>query len=799
MSKTRIDRVGVIGAGVMGSGIAAHLASCGFDVLLVDIVPRDATPAVDVDHPGHDHIHHERNAIARKGLEGALKAKPALFQRKADAVRVSIGNLEDDLADLGSCDWIVEAVIERLDIKQKVFAQLDAHRQPHTIISSNTSGIPLAAMVQGRSEGFRKHFVITHFFNPVRYMKLLEIVSGPETDPEVTAKMEAFCRDSLGKGVVFARDTINFIANRIGVHGMMVALNEWLAGGYRIEDVDQICGEAMARPKSAVFRTADVVGLDTFGHVARNCFDNLQDDEAHAVFELPAVLQKMIDTGRIGSKAPDRAGFYKKVGRDILALNPETFEYEPQNKTRYESVKAAKRTSDLRERVKTLVLHEDAGGQYAWKVLSSSIVYAANRLGEIAGDVVSIDRGMRWGFSWQLGPFEIWDAIGVQTVVDKLQAEGRAVPDVVTKMLAAGQTSFYAGSPGDLRGLTESGDMAPASKLPGIHIADVAATTEAVKKNNSAHLLDLGDGVLCLRFVSKMNALDADILHMGEYALELCDAGKYNSIVIANDGAAFSVGANLLFIAMLAQSGDFKQLESAVATFQGFAQSLKYAKVPVVSAPHGMTLGGGCEIAIHASRMQAHAETYMGLVEVGVGLIPGAGGCKEMTVRALAGIDAKSTIDRIPLLQKSFEAIALAQVATGAGHMKDMGFLRDIDGWSVDGDRRVGDAKKVALRLVEDGYRPPLPPDNLVLPGADGMAVFELALQSFKWGGYASEHDVVVGRQVAKVLCGGEAGGTLTEARLLDIEREGFLHLCGLEKTQERIKHMLTTGKPLRN
>jgi 3-hydroxyacyl-CoA dehydrogenase len=799
MSNSRIDRVGVIGAGVMGSGIAAHLASCGYEVLLVDIVARDAAAAVAEHDAGYEHIRDERNGIAQRGLAGALKAKPALFQRPADAARVSVGNLEDDLADLGACDWIVEAVIERLDIKQSVFAKLDAHRKPDTIISSNTSGIPLAAMVEGRSEGFRKHFVITHFFNPVRYMKLLEIVSGPETDPAVTARMEAFCRDGLGKGVVFARDTINFIANRIGVHGMMVALNEWLAGGYRIEDVDQICGEAMARPKSAVFRTADVVGLDTFGHVARNCYDNLHDDEEHAVFELPAVLQRMIDGGQIGSKGKDKAGFYRKVGKQIMVLNPETLDYEPQEKTKFASVRAAKKTADLRERVKVLVEHEDRGGQYAWKVLSSSIVYAANRLGEIAGDVVSVDRAMRWGFSWQLGPFEIWDGIGVQNVVDRLQAEGRAIPKAVTDLLASGRTSFYGGEPGKLSGWTESGSMAAAPALPGIHIADVAATSAPIKKNNSAHLLDLGDGVLCLRFVSKMNALDAEILKLGEHALALCDAGTYKAIVIANDGVNFSVGANLLFIAMLAQAGDFKQLESAVATFQGFAQSLKYSKAPVVCAPHGMTLGGGCELAIHSSRMQAAAETYMGLVEVGVGLIPGAGGCKEMTVRALAGIDAKTQIDRVPLLQKSFEAIALAKVATGAGSMRDMGFLRDIDGWSVDGDTRVGDAKKVALRLVEDGYRPPLPPDNLILPGADGMAVFEMALQSFRWGGYASDHDVVVGRQVAKVLCGGERGGKLTEDKLLEIEREGFLHLCGLEKTQERIKHMLTTGKPLRN
>ena len=797
MSNKRIDRVGVIGAGVMGSGIAAHLASCGVDVLLVDIVHREAPAAVGPDEAGYDKIRADRNMIAAKGLKAALKHKPALFQRPADAARIEIGNLDDDLAALGACDWVVEAVIERLDIKQSVFAKIDAHRGPDTIVSSNTSGIPLAAMIEGRSEGFAKHFVITHFFNPVRYMKLLEIVSGDVTDAAVVARMEAFNRDVLGKGVVFAKDTVNFIANRIGVHGMMVALNQWLTDGLSVEDVDQICGTPMGRPRSAVFRTADVVGLDTFGHVAKNCFDNLPHDEERPLFELPAVVQRLIDDGRVGAKV--KAGFYKKVGRKILSLDPETLAYREQNKTKFASVKAARKISDVGERVKFMVSHDDAAGQYAWKVVSASLVYAANRLGEIADDVVSIDRGMRWGFNWELGPFEMWDAIGVQAMADRLTAEGRVVPAAVTRLLAAGQTSFYAGTPTEQIGWTAAGDMAAVKPLPGIHIADVAATSEPVDSNDSAQLLDLGDGVLCLRFTSKANALDADIVKMGHKALELCDTARFDALVIGNDGQNFSVGANLLFIAMLIKQGDWKQLEVAVKTFQDFCQALKYSKVPVVSAPHGMALGGGCEVAMHASRMQAAAETYMGLVEVGVGLIPGAGGTKEMTVRALADIPAKTQMNRIPLLQKSFETMALAQVAAGAGAMVDAGFLRDVDSWSADGDRRIGDAKKVALRMVADAWRPPLPPDNLVLPGAEGMALFELALKSFEWGGYASEHDVIVGRQIAKVLCGGERGGKVDEQRLLDIEREGFLHLCGLEKTQKRIEHMLMTNKPLRN
>ena len=793
MSNKRIKRVGVIGAGVMGSGIAAHLASAGIDVLLVDIVPRDAPAAVDANDPSYDHVRHVRNGVAAGGLIAASKLKPAAFQRRSDAARIDIGNLDDDMVGLGACDWVVEAVIERLDIKQSVFARLDEVRGEHTIISSNTSGIPLAKMVEGRSEGFVQHFLVTHFFNPVRYMKLLEIIPGPDTAPAVTARMADFCRDDLGKGVVYAKDTVNFIANRIGVHGMMAALQAWLSDGYRIDEIDTIFGEPMGRPRSAIFRTADVVGLDTFGHVARNCYDNLPDDEERDIFLLPAVVEKLIAEGRTGQKA--KAGFYKKVGRQIMVVDPETMAYVPQDKPRFPSVGAARKLDDPGARIKTIALADDRAGTFAWKVLSASLVYAANRLGEIADDVVSIDRAMCWGFNWSIGPFQIWDAIGVQIVADKLKAEGRAVPAVVANMLAAGQTSFY----GDGVAYTASGALAVVPELPGIHLDAVRKARDAVASNESAELLDLGDGVLGLAFRSKMNALDDKIIGLGQQALEWLDAGRWQAMVVANDGANFSVGANLMFIAGFAQAGKWRELEAAVKAFQDFNQRMKFSRSPIVSAPHQMALGGGCEVAMHTSRMQAAAETYMGLVEVGVGLLPAAGGTKEMVVRALAGVPANVKMDRFPLLQRTFEFIGMAKVATGAGQMQEMGFMRSVDGWSIDGDRRIADAKRVALSLVAAGYKPALPADNLVLPGADGVATVDMGLNAFKWGGYASEHDCVVGHQIARVICGGDSPGTKTEQQLLDLEREAFLSLAGEPKTQERVAHMLKTGKPLRN
>jgi len=788
-----IEKVGVVGAGVMGSGIAAHLASAGFPVVMVDIVPRDAPPP-----DGSEATHDARNAFAAKGLDAVLKIKPAAFQDARDATRITVGNLDDDLALLGECDWVVEAVTERLDIKRALFRKLAGVVKPGTLVTSNTSGIPLVSMVEGLPESFRKTFIVTHFFNPVRYMRLVEIITGPETDPRAVDALATFIDRALGKGVVYAKDTINFIANRIGVHGMMATMHEMLAQGLSIEEVDTIVGEPLGRPKSAAFRTADIVGLDTLAHVAKNCADNLPSDEEKAVFALPGYLVKLIETGRLGQKT--KAGFYKKEGKDTFFLDPSTDTYLPKGKPRFDAIKEAKGIEDVALRVKTLCAAQDKAGVFAWTVTSRSIVYAANRFGEIADDIVNIDRGMRWGFNWALGPFEVWDALGVQDVVARLKSEGRAVPKLVTDMLAKGATSFYTYE----AGVTKYWDphkaeyATLATRAGAIVLKDLRAAKQVVATNDGADLIDLGDGVACLAFHTKMNAVDGDILDMMGTALEKLDDG-FDALVIANDGEHFSAGANLMLIYMLAQNGEWAKVEEVSKRFQDLNMRFKYSAKPVVTAPHGFTFGGGCEVSIHGTRMHCAAETYMGLVEVGVGLLPGAGGTKEMLVRALANVSKESTVDRLPFIQRAFETIGMAKVATGAGEARKLGFLREFDTFAIDGESRIEGAKRIALQLVANGYRPPLPPDNLVLPGADGRAAFELALYAMKLAGQVSVHDALIGKRVAHVLCGGESGGVCTEQQILDLEREAFMSLVGEEKSQARISAMLMTGKPLRN
>ena len=793
MSQHRICKVGVVGAGVMGTGITCHLASAGLHVLLVDIVPKGAPDAVGAQDSNFSKVRTARNAVAASGLLKALALKPAPIHRLGDANRIAVGNLQDDLVELGACDWIVEAVTERLDIKNAVFAAIETHRKPHTIVSSNTSGIPLATMAAARTAEFRQHFLITHFFNPVRYMRLVEIISGSQTDPAVTAKIAQFCSADLGKGVVHAKDTINFIANRIGVHDMMQAVRSAFDDGYRIEEVDALFGEPMGRPKSAVFRTADVVGLDTLGHVAQNCFDNLKDDPNCAIFALHPVIVAMIAKGAIGQKAG--AGFYRKVGSEILVLDPAKADYVPQVKANFACLDATKKIRDCGQRIAAIAQSDDRGGQLAWQVLSRSLCYAADLLGEISEDVVSIDRAMRWGFNWQLGPFELWDALGVAHVVQRLQAEGRPVPRAAQLLLASGKTKFYENG----EQFRADGSRSTVPSLPGIHLSSVRTAGKVVAENASAQLLDLGDRVLGLAFRSKMNALDDQIIALGWTALEHIDRDGWQGLVIGNDGANFSVGANIGFIAQASSEGRWAEMEAAVAQFQNLFMALKYSHAPVVSAPHGMTFGGGCEIAMHSARTQAAAETYMGLVEVGVGLLPGAGGTKELAVRALHGIATDSRVDRTLLLQKAFETIALAKVSTGAGDARALGFLRDSDAISWDGDRRIEDAKRVVIDLVEQRWRPPARPDNLQMSGAEGIALFDMALYAFQCAGQASAHDCTIGHEIATVLCGGVTGGKKSEQDLLDLERDSFLRLCGLELTRSRIAHMLATGKPLRN
>jgi 3-hydroxyacyl-CoA dehydrogenase len=786
----RISRVAVLGAGVMGSGIAAHLANAGVPSLLFDIVPKDAK---------------DRNALAKNGIQVALKAKPAAFYRADDAALITPCNFEDHAERLAECDWIVEVVTERIDIKRKVFEMVAKHRRPGTIVSSNTSGISLRAMAETMSEEMRQHFLITHFFNPVRYMRLLEIITGPDTLPAVTETLAAFGSRVLGKGVVYGKDTANFVANRIGTFGMASVFHHMQALGLTVEQVDALFGKPMGRPKSAVFRTADLVGLDTLAHVFRNSFDNAPDDERRESLVVPAFLEKMIAEGRTGEKSG--AGFYKKVkvnGKsEIYAYDLQTGDYRPQDKPRFDCIGKARKAELPADAIKAMVYGDDPGAQLAWNVTADTLIYAANRIPEIADDVVNIDRGMRWGFAWDLGPFETWDAIGVSESVARMKAEGRTVPTWVEQLVASGRKSFYErNAAGELTYYTRDGKIAPVAQDPAhLLLVDLKVKNRVLNRNMSASLVDLGDDILGLEFHSKMNALDPMIFEQYSRALDWLDEGKFAGLVVGNQaGSAFCAGANLFMIVMGAMQQDWKGIETSISQLQNLMMRAKYSPHPVVTAPYGLTLGGGAEVAMHSSATQAQGELYMGLVEVGVGLIPGGGGCKEVIMRYLGDFPQDIEYDANPFVQKAFERIGLGKVATSAEEARQWGYLRPSDRVTQDPDRLLHDAKMLALGLARGGYSAPRQ-RTVKLPGAQGRAAIELYLYQMQQGGFATEHDVTVGKKLAYVLTGGHlpAGTPVTEQHLLDFEREAFLSLCGEPKTLARIQHMLEKGKPLRN
>jgi len=795
MSMPAIRKVAVLGAGVMGTGIAAHLANAGIESLLFDIVPDGAT---------------DRNVLANKGIETAKKLKPAPLFRKEYAARITACNMADDGPRLAECDWIVEVVVERLDIKKKVFSWVAEHRKPGSIVSSNTSGIPLADMAADMSEEMRAHFLVTHFFNPVRYMRLLEIVQGEHTDQAVVDQVAAFGDKVLGKGIVYCKDTPNFIANRIGTYGMASVFRHMREEGLSVEQVDAIFGAAMGRPKSAVFRTADVVGLDTLRHVFDNLHEYLVDDDEREIFKLPAVVDKLLADGRAGQKSG--AGFYKKTkvkGKTvILALDPETLDYKEQEKVRFPSIGAAKKAvkqGKLGKALQAMVYGDDDAAKAAWRATADTLIYSAKRIPEIADDVVNVDRAMRWGFGWELGPFQTWDAIGVRKSVEKMQAEGREVPGWVLEMLAGGQESFYARTDAGTPTYAQRGGGTREVPFPAgqLFLSDVKAARGTVKSTGSASLLDLGDNILGLELHSPafMNALDQDIIGLYSEALDQLDDGKWDGLVIASeDPRAFCAGANLAMIGMAIGQKAWDQLEQQIASLQALVMRAKYSDRPVVTAPHGMTLGGGCEVAMHSAATVAAGETYIGLVEVGVGLIPGAGGCKELLVRYLGDIPQGVDYDPNPFVQKVFEQIGMAKVAAGAGDARAAGFLRPTDRVAMNVDRRIYDAKALARGLADSGYTAP-EQRSVKLPGPTGKAAIELFLYQMKEGGFISEYDAYVGKTLAGVLTGGDIawGTSLDEDRLLELEREAFLHLCGQAKTQERIAHFAMTGKPLRN
>lgn len=791
MVAERIETAGVIGAGVMGAAIAAHLAGAGIRTHLLDIVPPNLTDEERKNPKA-------RNRFAESGLERALKAKPAAFFDPEAARLVIPGNLDDHKARLNECDLVIEAVVENIDVKRKLFASIAPELRPDAILATNTSGLSIGALSAALPEALRSRFVVLHFFNPVRYMRLLEVAPGPQTEPAVLQRMAAF-GEFLGKGIVYAKDTPNFVANRIGVFAMMLTLHEMLKAGLDVESVDKITGPPMGRPKSAAFGTADLVGLDTLVHVANNCADSLTNDEERATFAIPDFVKDLLDKKLLGRKTD--GGFYKKVGADLLVYDVEKKTYRPQNKVRFDSLGAIRNESDVGKRLKALIGFDDPAGRFAWKLLSRTLLYSARRVGEIADDIVNIDRAMRWGFNWDLGPFEAWDAIGVRESAKRMQADGLDVPSWVTSMLERGQERFYGTSPDkpsffELKTQKMAGIPADPRE---ISLAGLKADPKRVVQTNAgASLVDLGDGVLCVEFHTKLNTLDSDVIQMLGQAVDVAEKG-FDALVIGNQGEHFCAGANLMLIAMAAQQKAFDQIDQVVVALQRGLQRVKYARVPVVAAPFQYTLGGGAEVAMAATARQAHAETYMGLVEVGVGLIPAGGGCLRMVERYTQGL-VGTGIDLLPLIGQASLNIATAKVATSAEEAKSLRYLLPSDGISLNSARLLHEAKQRALGLARAGYRPPLPP-LLPAAGYDAARTIGARIWGMVEGGYASPHDALIANKVAFVLCGGRvgAGTLLPEQHFLDLEREAFVSLATEEKTQQRVQHMLMQGKPLRN
>ncbi|MCM3161217.1 3-hydroxyacyl-CoA dehydrogenase/enoyl-CoA hydratase family protein [Metabacillus litoralis] len=791
----RIKRAAVLGSGVMGSGIAAHLANIGIPVLLLDIVPREVNDdEVKKGLTLQDKA--VRNRIASTSVQKLLKQKPAPLTVKSNLELIKVGNFEDDMNQLSEADWIIEVVVENLAVKQQVFAQVDEHRKQGSIISSNTSGISVEAMAEGRSDDFRKHFLGTHFFNPPRYLKLLEIIPTKDTDKAVLSFMKTFGEDVLGKGVVEAKDTPNFIANRIGTYGLLVTVQEMLKGGYSVGEVDSITGPIIGRPKSATFRTLDVVGLDTFAHVAKNVHEQV-DGQEKAVFELPGFLEKMLDNKWLGSKSGQ--GFYKKEGKTILELNPETFEYEEKKRLQAASVELAKQAKGLPNKLKALIYSDDRAGALLRSITVPTLVYSAQLLGEIADDIVAIDQAMKWGFGWEAGPFELWDAIGVEKSVELMEQQGVQVPSWVKEMLGKGFGTFYREENGVLF-FYNNGEYRQVRQNPKvINLKTHKQINGVIKKNSGASFIDLGNGVALLEFHSQSNAIGLDIIQMINFAVDEVEK-NYKGLVIGNQGKNFCVGANLGMILMEAQDDNIFEIEMVVHQFQQAMMKIKYSKKPVVAAPFGMTLGGGAEICLPASSIQASSETYMGLVEVGVGLIPGGGGNKELYIKQLSNMPKGADFDLQSVANKVFETIAMAKVSTSAAEARKNQFLNNRDNISVNSDHLLYDAKQRVIELYDNGYQPPVR-NKVPVVGETGYATLLLGAQSMHLSGYISDHDLKIAKKLAYVIAGGKVpfGTEVDEQYLLDLEKQAFLSLVAEGKSQQRMQHMLLKGKPLRN
>lgn len=801
----RINKVAVLGAGTMGARIAAHFANAGVPCVLLDIVTPDAAQSTDKA---------ARRKLVSAGLDAAIKSKPAAFFEKGLEKLVTIGTFDDDIKLLADCDWIIEAVAENLEIKRGLLRKVEGIRKPGSIITTNTSGLPVASIAEGFIPDFRRHWFGTHFFNPPRYMRLLEIIPTPETDPAAIAAVAHFCDVRMGKGIVVAKDTPNFIANRIGTFAGLNVFKVMQQMDLTIEEVDALTSSG-GWTKAATFRTIDLVGLDVLNSVVTNFSKNVQDERSD--LQLPDFFKQMLERKLLGDKV--KKGFYQKVkgpqGEERLAIDWKTLEYHPAQKPKFSALEMAKNIEDMGERLRTTLGGDprDKATQFIWTTLSDLWTYSANRIPEIADTVVEIDQAMRMGFNWEVGPFEVWDLAGVEPTVARMKKEGKPVAANAEKLLAAGAKSWYKDDPAspsgrayfDLR--TEKYLPVPAAE--GVWSVSTAKKSHGVvKKNAGASLIDLGDGVGCIEFHTKMNALGGDIVQMVTQSLKTGGIGdQFEAFVITGDSANFSVGANLMMLMLAVQEEEWDEVDLAIKQFQGMTQAVKFCTRPVVTASFGMTLGGGCEINLHSAARQPHAELYMGLVETGVGLLPGGGGCKEMLLRALDNAKAVrpdgrgESVEVMEGMKRIFETIAMAKVSTSAYEARSLGFLSDGDLISMNRERILADAKDRALELARAGYVAPVPRNDIPAPGENVLATLRLGIHLMRQAEYISDHDVKVATKVAEVICGGNVtpGTPVSEQYILDLEREGFKSLCGEKKTQERIQFTLKTGKPLRN
>jgi 3-hydroxyacyl-CoA dehydrogenase len=807
----QIRKVAILGAGTMGARIAAHFANAGVPAYLFDIVP-----------PGADAS--ARNKIAAAGLDAAKKSKPAAFMDSSLARFVTIGNFEDDLKKLADVDWIIEAVVENLDLKRALLRKVEAVRKPGTIITTNTSGLPVGKIAEGFPDDFRRSWFGTHFFNPPRYMRLLELIPTPETDRSAIDAVAHFCDLHLGKGIVLAKDTPNFIGNRIGTFSVINVMRLMQEMDLTIEEVDALTGQALGWPRSATFRTIDLVGLDILGHVVSNMEQIGGQEGPSHTSKLPDFYKQMLERKWLGDKT--KGGFYKKVKGgegeedERLALDWKTLEYHPRQKPKLPALDMAKNVEQTGVRLRMLLgldgggsQKNDRAGAFLWSALSDLWTYSANRIPEISDTIVEIDRAMRLGFNWELGPFELWDAVGVEATVERMKKENRPVAANVEKLLISSQKSWYAEAPQTASGRsywelrTENYELVQVSS--GVWSVEVAKKSNGVvKKNSGASLVDLGDGVACIEFHSKMNTIGTDIVQFISQTLKPGGAGDaFEAFVITNDATNFSVGANLMLLLMSIQEEEWDDVDLAIRSFQGMTQAVKFSPKPVVVAPFGLALGGGTEISLHAAALLPHSELYIGLVEVGVGLLPGAGGCKEMLLRAVDSAESirpggrGESVELMEAMKKAFETIATAKVATSAHEARGLGFLRSSDNITMNRERLLADAKARSLELVRAGYEPPQPRTDIPAPGENILAALKMGVHLMRQGEYITEYEVKLATKIAEVLCGGNvtSGTPVSEQYILDLEREGFKSLCGEKKTQERIQYTLKTGKTLRN